>query len=101
MSFARARVCLGEGGAPMISREYCVTMATYGAWMNQKLYSLCGSLPDAERTRERGAFFGSIQRTLHHLLLVDEMLLDHFVSDAPTYLLQSPDTPPVVRSRRY
>jgi uncharacterized damage-inducible protein DinB len=43
---------------------------------------LCGGLSDAERKRERGAFFGSIHGTLNHLLWGDRTWLGRF-TDVP------------------
>src|SRR5215831_16665422 len=43
----------------MISREYCQLMASYNRWMNQRLYAVCSEFSDAERRRDRGAFFSS------------------------------------------
>jgi uncharacterized damage-inducible protein DinB len=62
----------------VIDREYCELMARYNRWMNERLYALCGKMPDGERRRERGAFFGSIQGTLNHLLWGDRMWLARF-----------------------
>ena len=59
--------------------EYCRLMARYNRWMNERLYALCGEMTDAERKRERGAFFGSIHGTLNHLLWGDRMWLGRFV----------------------
>jgi uncharacterized damage-inducible protein DinB len=73
----------------MISREYCVTLALYNAWMNDKVFALCADLPDAVRRQDLGAFFGSIHRTLNHVLAVDQMLLEHWRSGTPTYLPDS------------
>src|SRR5262249_39993568 len=47
-------------------------------WMNEKLYALCATLPDAERKRDRRAFFRSIHGTLNHLLLTDRAWLGRF-----------------------
>ena len=44
----------------MITAEFCRTMAQYNAWMNDRLYALCATLPEAELRRDRGAFFKSI-----------------------------------------
>ena len=63
----------------MIEPEYCRTMARYGHWMNERLYALVADLPDEERKRDRGAFFGSMQATLNHLLWGDRMWLGRFV----------------------
>lgn len=50
----------------MIDSHYCQTMDNYNYWMNQKLYAICAGIPDAERKKERGAFFKSIHGTLNH-----------------------------------
>ena len=57
-------------------------MARYNAWMNDRLYAGCAALPEEDRTRDRGAFFGSIQATLNHLLWGDRMWLGRFVGPA-------------------
>ncbi|MGE0786410.1 MAG: DinB family protein [Sandaracinaceae bacterium] len=57
----------------MIQRTFVVTMATYNRWQNDNLYSAAESLTDEERRRDRGGFFGSIHRTLNHLLWADEV----------------------------
>ena len=59
----------------MISARYCQMMAAYNAWMNTTLYACCDRLDDDERKRDRGAFFGSIHRTLNHLLWGDRVWL--------------------------
>lgn len=46
--------------------------------MNEKLYSLCATLSDEERKRDRRAFFWSIHGTLNHLLLTDCAWLGRF-----------------------
>jgi uncharacterized damage-inducible protein DinB len=63
----------------MISPEYCQLLARYSRWMNERLYALLAEIPDAERKRDRGAFFGSIHRTLNHLLWGDRMWLSRFI----------------------
>lgn len=62
----------------MISREHALTLARYNRWMNDKLYAACGQLSDEQRKAERGAFFGSIHRTLNHLLVGDLIWLARF-----------------------
>jgi DinB family len=47
------------------------TFAGYNQWMNQKVYEVCARIDDAERRRDRGAFFKSIHGTLNHLLFGD------------------------------
>src|SRR2546430_10320584 len=66
----------------MITPDYCQLMARYNRWMNERLYGPCAALTDIERKRDRGAFFGSIQATLNHLLWGDRMWLGRFVGPA-------------------
>ena len=47
-------------------------MARYNAWANDRLYTACAALPEAEYMKARGAFFGSIHGTLNHILLGDK-----------------------------
>ena len=54
-------------------------MAQYNRWMNERLYTHCAELPDAQRRLDRGAFFGSIHGTLNHLLLGDRIWLSRFL----------------------
>ncbi len=52
--------------------EYARSMAAYNAWMNERIYRLLSEMPDEARRRDLGAFFGSIHRTLNHILLGDQ-----------------------------
>ena len=51
----------------MIDRAYVQRMARYNRWQNENLYGVADSLSDDERRRERGAWFGSIHKTLSHI----------------------------------
>ena len=55
----------------MITPDWVGMMAAYNAEMNRRLYAAAGRLDDAERRRDRGAFWGSIHATLNHLLWGD------------------------------
>ena len=44
-------------------------------WMNEKLCAVSATMTDEERKLERGAFFGSVHRTLDHLLVTDRIWL--------------------------
>jgi uncharacterized damage-inducible protein DinB len=55
-------------------------LARYNRWFNQRLYAACEQLPDEERKRERGAFFGSIHNTLNHLVWGDQIWLRRFAA---------------------
>jgi uncharacterized damage-inducible protein DinB len=56
------------------------TMADYNCWMNRRLYDVCAGIPDAERKRDRGAFFKSIHGTFNHLLLGDRLWMGRFLN---------------------
>jgi uncharacterized damage-inducible protein DinB len=55
------------------------TLAAYNRWMNDKLYAACAELSDEGRKLERKAFFGSIHRTLNHILLADRVWFGRFI----------------------
>lgn len=55
-------------------------LASYNRWFNDRLYGACEQLPDAERRRDRGAFFGSIHGSLNHILWGDCLWLQRFAS---------------------
>ena len=54
-------------------------LARYNRWMNRKVYAACAELGNAERRRDRGAFFRSIHDMLNHLLLTDRVQLGRFL----------------------
>src|SRR6201993_659834 len=57
----------------MIDVHYVQCMARYNRWQNENLYGAADTLSDAERRRDRGAFFGSIHATLNPLLWADRV----------------------------
>ncbi len=62
----------------MIDPAYARRMARYNRWQNQNLYGVADRLSDAERRHERGAFFGSVHKTLSHLLWGDRVWMSRF-----------------------
>jgi uncharacterized damage-inducible protein DinB len=54
-------------------------LAQYNRWFNLRLYAACDGLSDAARQQDSGAFFGSIHRTLNHLIVADQIWLRRFV----------------------
>jgi uncharacterized damage-inducible protein DinB len=48
----------------MIDPGYVQRLARYNRWQNENLHGVAGTLSDAERRRERGAFFGSRKRAV-------------------------------------
>ena len=67
----------------MITADHCHLMARYNRWMNGKIYGCCAEMSDAERKRDRGAFFGSIHATLNHIFYGDLAFMSRFTGDPP------------------
>ena len=62
----------------MIDKTYVTTMARYNSWQNAWVLYAVERLEPGERMADRGLFFGSIQKTLSHLLWGDQMWLHRF-----------------------
>ncbi|MCC9625821.1 damage-inducible protein DinB [Thalassospira sp. MA62] len=72
--------------ARMTFDDYGCAMAKYNRWQNDVLFDLCDQIGDAERTRDRGMFFGSIDATLQHLIHIDRRILGIMkTGNAPVY----------------
>ena len=63
-------------------------MAGYNAWANRRLYDAAAALPDADYRADLGAFFGSLHRTMNHILAGDRIWMKRFTGtgEAPTAL---------------
>ena len=91
----------------MISVGHVRTMARYNEWQNRSLYAAADTLSEADRLRERGAFFGNIHCTLGHLLWGDRQWMSRFAPDQvdkPTALVRTgagnyPDWADLARQR--
>ena len=46
-------------------------LAGYNRWANARIYAAAAALPDEAYRRDVGLFFGSVHRTLNHLVLTD------------------------------
>ena len=69
----------------MPNNEYVLTMARYNIWQNENLIAAANTLSDRERQMDRGAFFGSVQKTFSHVLWGDNIWLSRFTdTDAPS-----------------
>ena len=76
----------------MIGIDYVQRLARYNRWQNENLYGAADRLSDEERRRDRGAFFGSIHRTLSHLVWADRAQMSRLAGwpMPQTPLAQSP-----------
>jgi uncharacterized damage-inducible protein DinB len=68
-------------------------MASYNAWMNNKILAAAHTLPDAELIADKKAFFGSILGTLNHLIVADTIWLQRFACHPARY----PELEPIVQ----
>ncbi len=59
-------------------RDELAVLARYNRWMNQRIYAISATVPEAEIMRDRGAFFGSIFATLNHIMVADLLWLHRF-----------------------
>ena len=62
----------------MVTPEYLRAMSAYNAEMNRRLYDAAARLSDAERRRDRGAFWHSIHGTFNHLVWGDQIWMSRF-----------------------
>jgi uncharacterized damage-inducible protein DinB len=53
-------------------------MARYNRLANERLYDCCARLSDAERKKNRQAFFKSIHATLNHIMVGDRNWMNRF-----------------------
>lgn len=63
--------------------RHVALMARYNQWMNTRLYAAAAALGDDRLREDRGAFFGSILATLHHIYAADVHWLRRFADDTP------------------
>lgn len=64
-------------------KEQVRGFARYNSEFNRRLFVQLSTLPDEERKRDLGAFFGSIHGTLNHILLADRIWLGRFAATIP------------------
>ena len=62
-------------------------LAAYRTWANQRLYSACADLSEADYRRPAGVYFSSMHGTLNHLLAVDRIWMRRLTGKG-----QAPDT---------
>lgn len=67
----------------MITPEYTVTMAAYNRWQNTNLINSAGRLSEADRDKDLGGFFKSINQTCYHILWGDSLWLSRFANTSP------------------
>lgn len=69
----------------MSNCKYVMLMASYNAWMNDKVYEAAGRLGAEAIVRDCGAFFGSVLGTLNHIAVADTIWLRRFATQFPQH----------------
>lgn len=75
-------------------------LARYNRWFNTRLFEACARLDAEARTAPRGAFFGSVQGTLNHVLWGDRVWLGRIAAQPGAAWTADPallDLPPGAR----
>lgn len=67
----------------MITKDYVLTMSRYNTWQNSQLIDIVDVMDQADLGQDRGAFFGSIQSTLGHLLWGDLLWMSRLDAASP------------------
>jgi uncharacterized damage-inducible protein DinB len=62
-------------------KNHLMTMAQYHGWAYEVLLGSLERVNEADYRRDAGLFFGSIHRTLNHLLLVDRLWFGRFTGN--------------------
>ena len=70
----------------MSTPDHYRMFAAYNAWANRRLYDAAAQLSDADYRADRKAFFGSLHRTLNHLMVGDRIWMHRFDGEGETYV---------------
>lgn len=66
-------------------KDHFVMFAQYNRWSNQRIYDAAALLSVVDYRADRGAFFGSLENTLNHILVGDRIWMHRFTGSGPTY----------------
>jgi uncharacterized damage-inducible protein DinB len=62
----------------MSDLPYFRRLARYNSWANRRIFGAVGQLDAADWQAPRSGFFGSLQKTLNHILVADRIWLGRF-----------------------
>ena len=62
-------------------KQHFLMFAAYNAWANGRLYGTAAELSQDEFCADVGAFFGSMQGTLNHVLAADRIWMNRFTGE--------------------
>lgn len=66
-------------------KRHFETFAAYNAWANCRIYDAAARMEPGDFRADRGAFFGSVHRTLNHILVADRIWLNRFTGEGESY----------------
>lgn len=66
-------------------QKHFLTMAQYNRWANDRLYSAAAKLPERDYRADLGAFFGSLHRTLNHLVVTDRIWMRRLTGEGTVH----------------
>jgi uncharacterized damage-inducible protein DinB len=69
-------------------------LSRYAAWANDRLYEALADLPGRELTKPHPIVFGSIQRTLNHVYVMDLVWRAHLEGTRHAFTTRNPDECP-------
>ncbi len=67
-------------------KDIYVMFAGYNRWANDRVYAAARALPEDAHLADRGAFFGSVHRTLNHLIVTDRIWMHRFTGEGPVHV---------------
>lgn len=68
-----------------MSATRAATFARYNSWANRRLFDAVSKLDEEAYKADRGAFFGSLEGTLNHLLIGDRIWMRRFTGEGPEH----------------
>ena len=66
-------------------KPHFAMFAAYNGWANDRLYAAARAVSREDYLAEHGAFFGSLNATLNHLLVTDRIWMHRFSGDGPQH----------------
>ena len=66
-------------------KPHFVMFAAYNGWANERLFAAARALPREDYLADHGAFFGSLNGTLNHLLVTDRIWQRRFTGQGPVH----------------
>lgn len=66
-------------------KPHFMMFAAYNGWANDRLYAAARALPREDYLADHGAFFGSLNGTLNHLLITDRLWMRRFTGEGPAH----------------